>query len=50
METTLCKNVIQVSEGNDENRYPVPNPNKINISNTKEPSHAHKNTPREEIL
>jgi hypothetical protein len=32
MENTLLKknNLIQDSEGNEENRYPVPDPNKAN--------------------
>jgi hypothetical protein len=43
------KKLIQDSEGNEENRYPVPDPNKTMINNTKEPSDAHKNTLKEEI-
>jgi hypothetical protein len=44
------KNLIQNSEGNEENGYPVPNPNKTKINNTKEPSDAHKNTLKEQIF
>jgi hypothetical protein len=43
-------NLIQDSEGNEENRYPVQDFNKTKISNTKEPNKAHKNTLKEEIL
>jgi CHASE3 domain sensor protein len=43
-------NLIQDSEGNEENRYPVPDPNKTKINETKEPINAHKNTIKEEIL
>jgi predicted house-cleaning noncanonical NTP pyrophosphatase (MazG superfamily) len=51
-ETTLFKknNFIKDSEGNEENRYPVPYSNKTKINNTKEPSDAHKNNLKEEIL
>jgi hypothetical protein len=37
-------NFIQDSKGNEENRYPVPNPNKTKINDTKEHINAHKNT------
>jgi hypothetical protein len=30
METILLKKIIQDSEGNEENRYPVPDLNKTN--------------------
>jgi hypothetical protein len=51
METTLLKkNSIQDSVGNEENGYPVPDPNKTMINVTKKPSNAHKNTLKEEIL
>jgi hypothetical protein len=43
-------NLIQNSEGNEENRYPVPDYNKRKINNTKERSNAHKNNLKEEIL
>jgi hypothetical protein len=36
--------------GNEENGYPVPDPNKTMINVTKEPSNAHKNMLKEEIL
>jgi hypothetical protein len=36
--------------GNEENGYSVPNPNKTMINDTKEPSDAHENTLKEEIL
>jgi cell division ATPase FtsA len=44
------KNLIQDSEENEENGYPAPDPNKTKINDTKEPSNAHKNTLKEEIL
>jgi hypothetical protein len=52
METTLFKqnNSIQDSVGNEENGYPVPDPNKIMINVTKEPIDAHKNSLKKEIL
>jgi hypothetical protein len=43
-------NLIQDSEGNEENRYPVPDSNKTKINDAKEPNKAHKNTLKEEIL
>jgi hypothetical protein len=43
-------NLIQDSEGNEENGYPVPDSNKTKINDTKEPSDVHKNTLKEEIL
>jgi hypothetical protein len=43
-------NLIQDSEGNEENRYLVPDSNKTKINDTKEPSNAHKNILKEEIL
>jgi hypothetical protein len=36
-------NLIQNSEGNEENGYLVPDSNKTKINDTKEPSDAHKN-------
>jgi hypothetical protein len=36
--------------GNEENSYPVPDPKKSKINATREPSDAHKNTLKEEIL
>jgi hypothetical protein len=44
------KNSIQDSVGNEENGYPVPDPNKTMINVTKEPSDTHKKTLKEEIL
>jgi hypothetical protein len=43
-------NLIKDSEGNEENGYPVPDSNKTNINNAKEPNDAYKNTLKEEIL
>jgi hypothetical protein len=43
-------NLIQDSRGNEENRYPVPDSNKIKINNGKETNDAHNNTLKEEIL
>jgi hypothetical protein len=43
-------NLIQNSEGNEENRYSVPDSNKTKINNTKESNDAHKNNLKEEIL
>jgi hypothetical protein len=50
METTLSpkNNLKQDSEGNEENGYPVPDSNKTNIKDNKEPSDAHKNTLKDE--
>jgi hypothetical protein len=52
METILPpqNNLIQDSEGNEENRPPAPDSNKIKINKAKEPNDAHKNNLREEIL
>jgi hypothetical protein len=36
--------LIQDSEGNEENGYPVPDSNKTKIKNAKKPNEAHKNT------
>jgi hypothetical protein len=44
------KNLIQDSEGNKENRYPVPDSNKTRINDAKKPNNAQKNTLKEEIL
>jgi hypothetical protein len=38
------------SEGNEENRYPVPDSNKTKINDTKEPNNVHKKILKEEIL
>jgi hypothetical protein len=43
-------NLIQDSEGNEENEYPVLNSNKTKINDTKEPNNVHKNSLKEEIL
>jgi hypothetical protein len=40
---------MQESVGNEENGYSVPDPPKM-IKVTKDPSNAHKNTPKEEIF
>jgi hypothetical protein len=52
METILSpkNNLIQDSEINEENRYPVLDSNKMKINDTKEPNDAHKNILKEEIL
>jgi hypothetical protein len=42
--------LIQDSEGNEENGYPVPDSKKTKINYTKEPNDAHKNKLKEEIL
>jgi hypothetical protein len=42
--------LVQDSEGNEENGHSVPDSNKTKIHYTKEPSTAHKNTLKEEIL
>jgi hypothetical protein len=51
---TIClrsqNNLIQDSEENEENRYPVLDYNKTKINNGKEPNNAHKKTLKEEIL
>jgi hypothetical protein len=46
----LKNKLVQDSEGNEENRYPVPDSNKTKIDYPKEPNEAHKNTLKEEIL
>jgi hypothetical protein len=43
-------NLIQDSEGNEENKYPVVDSNKTKINDTKEPNDVHKNNLKEEIL
>jgi hypothetical protein len=43
-------NLIQDSEENEENGYPVPDSNKTKINDTKEPNDALKNNLKEEIL
>jgi hypothetical protein len=44
------KNLIQDSEGNEENGYQVLDYNKTKINDAKEPNYAHKNTLKEEIM
>jgi hypothetical protein len=48
MVTTLLKKIIENSVGNEENGYPVSDPNKM-INVTKEPNDTHQNTLKEEI-
>jgi hypothetical protein len=43
-------NLIQDSEGNEENGYPVLDSNKTKINDSKEPRDTHKNFLKEEIL
>jgi hypothetical protein len=43
-------NLVQDSEKNEENGYSVSDLNKTVINDPKEPSNAHKNTLKEEIL
>jgi uncharacterized protein YdeI (BOF family) len=52
MESTLLKknNILQDSEANEEDGYPVPDPNKTMINDTKEPKDGHRNILKEEIL
>jgi hypothetical protein len=49
METILSpkNNLMQNSEGNEENGYPVPDSNKTKINDMKEPNEVHKNTLKE---
>jgi hypothetical protein len=42
--------LVQNSDGNEENRYPVPDPKKTKIDYPKESNEAHKNILKEEIL
>jgi hypothetical protein len=48
--STPKNNLIQDSEGNEENGYPVPDFNKTKTNYIKEPNEAHKNTLKKEIL
>jgi hypothetical protein len=52
METILpCQNnLTQNLEGNEENRYPVPDSNKTKVNDTKEPNNVHKNILKKDIL
>jgi hypothetical protein len=43
-------NLIQDSEGNEENGHTVLDSNKIKIKDTKEPNYVHRNILKEEIL
>jgi hypothetical protein len=43
-------NLIQDSEGHEENGYPVPDSNKTKMNDAKEPNDIHKNILKEEIL
>jgi hypothetical protein len=43
-------NLIQDSEVNEENGYPVPDSNKTKINGTKEPNNVHKKMLKEDIL
>jgi hypothetical protein len=43
-------NLIQDSEGNEENGYPVLDSNQTKINNAKEPNNTHKNNLKKEIL
>jgi hypothetical protein len=42
--------LMQDSEGNEENGYPVPDSNKTKTNYTKGPNEAHKKTLKKEIL
>jgi predicted amino acid-binding ACT domain protein len=44
------KNLIQDSEGNEENTFPVLNSKKTKVNDTKEPNDGHNNILKEEIL
>jgi hypothetical protein len=46
----LKNNLIQDSVGNEENEYPLPDPNKTMINVTKEPSDTHKKNPKRKTL
>jgi hypothetical protein len=43
-------NLVQDTEGNEENGYSVPDPNKTKTDYSKETNEAHKTTLKEEIL
>jgi hypothetical protein len=43
-------NLIQDSEGNQENGYPVPDSKKTKINDAKEPNNVHKNILKEDIM
>jgi hypothetical protein len=42
--------LVQEPEGDEENRYPDPDSNKMKINYAKEPNETHKNSLKEEIL
>jgi hypothetical protein len=44
------KKLVQESEGNEENKYPEQDSNKMKINYAKGPNEAHKNNLKEEIL
>jgi hypothetical protein len=52
METipTQKNNLIQDSEGNEQNGYPVTDSNKTKINDTKELNNVNKNTLKEDVL
>jgi hypothetical protein len=43
-------NLMEHSEGNEDNGYPALDSNKLKINNTKEQNNVHKNNLKEEIL
>jgi hypothetical protein len=43
-------NLIQDSEGNERNKYPVMDSNKKKINDTKDPNDVHKNSLKKEVL
>jgi hypothetical protein len=45
--STPKNNLIQDSEGDKENTYPVPDSNKTKINDSKEPNDVHKNILKE---
>jgi hypothetical protein len=44
------KKLVQVPEGNEENRYSDPDSNKMKINYAKAPNEAHKNNLKEDII
>jgi hypothetical protein len=46
----LKNKLVQNSEGNEENRYPVPHSNKTKKNYAKESNESHRNTLKDEIL
>jgi hypothetical protein len=47
--SSLSKKLLQDSDRNEENGYPVPHSNKTKIDYAKEPNEAHNNTLKKEI-